>query len=603
MQKQPPIGVRIFLYLLFMALLSTPAIMRKLGKYDFEAPPAAGSVALTSYGFRLDEVAHLSGIDFKHTSPKLDPKLATILPNVAAMGAGVSIVDYDHDGWPDIFVTNSGEGSLCHLYRNLHNGKFQDVTKEVGLADINAPNTGCAMGAIWGDYDNDGYEDLFIYKWGKPVLYHNDKGMHFTDVSDQMGLPKWINANSACWVDYDRDGKLDLFIGGYYREDIDLWHLKDLRIMQDSFEYAKNGGRKFLLHNTGTKFEDVTKQMGIDSHRWSLAVTAADLRGSGYPDLFVANDFGYSEIWENQNGKGFKEVGQDTLYYNKFNGGPKSGMNVSVGDVLNSGAFAIYVSNISEEGQIIQGNNLWAPQPGKLGERVKYDNVASQFGIDLGGWSFGAQFGDLNNDGFLDIYLVNGYVSANPKKSYWYDYSQITGANATIISDASKWPDMKDMSLSGYQQKRVWMNDGQGKFLEVAQTVGARDLNDGRSVALGDLWNRGVLDVVTANQNGPLLLYKNTVTPDNHWIGFDLEGSRANRSAIGASVTLFWGGKQQKQEVFAGTGFCSQNDHRLHFGLGKIPKLEKAIIKWPGGASQTLTTLEADKMMKIKEPV
>ena len=152
----------------------------------------------------------------------------------------------------------------------------------------------------------------------------------------------------------------------------------------------------------------------------------------------------------------------------------------------------------------------------------------------MGGWSLGAQFGDLNNDGTLDLYLTNGYVSADRNKSYWYDFSKVAGGNSTIIGDAANWPAMDGRSLSGYQQKRVWLNDGAGKFNDVAQAVGVTDTYDGRSVALADLWNRGVLDVVVANQRGPLLIYKNTVAPENKWIDFELEGTASNRSAIGA---------------------------------------------------------------------
>ena len=220
----------------------------------------------------------------------------------------------------------------------------------------------------------------------------------------------------------------------------------------------------------------------------------------------------------------------------------------------------------------------------------------------MGGWSFGGQFGDLNNDGTLDLYLTNGYISRDRNRSYWYDFSKVAGGNSTIIGDAKNWPAFEGRSLSGYQSKRVWLNDGAGKFVDVAQAVGATDTYDGRSVALADLWNRGVLDVVVANQNGPLLLYKNTVTPQNHWIEFELEGTSSNRSAIGAQVTLFWNGQQQVQEVSGGSGFASQNDRRLHFGLGTNPQIEKATIRWPSGKVQTIDKPAANQLHKIKEP-
>jgi hypothetical protein len=454
------------------------------------------------------------------------------------------------------------------------------------------------MGAVWGDYDNDGYEDLFLYKWGKPELFHNEGGKSFTRVTDKAGFPNWVNANTAVWFDYDSDGKLDLFLGGYYSEDVDLWHLKDTRMMPESFEYAQNGGRKYLFHNLGNgSFEEVSQKLGINTRRWALAAVAADLRGTGRPDLFIANDYGISELYVND-GKQFHEVGKEA----GVGFSPKSGMNAAVGDVLNSGKYAIYVSNISEEGVLIQGNNLWVPKEGVSGEAVQYDNLARDMEVEIGGWSFGAQFGDLNNDGNLDLYLVNGYVSADRNKNYWYDFSKITGGNSTIISDAANWPPMEGRSLSGYQQKKVWLNDGSGKFVNVATAVGVNDNNDGRSVALVDLWNRGVLDVVVANQKGPLLVYKNTAATDNKWIDFQLEGSATNRSAIGAQVKLFWNGKQQIQSVSGGSGFCAQNDRRLHFGLGKNPNVEKAEIRWSSGKVQVIDKPLINDINKVKEP-
>ena len=277
-------------------------------------------------------------------------------------------------------------------------------------------------------------------------------------------------------------------------------------------------------------------------------------------------------------------------------------MNVAFGDILNQGRYAIYVSNISEDGVLIQGNNLWVPKEGGTGKTIKFENLARDMGVELGGWSFGAQFGDLNNDGNLDLYLTNGYVSLARNRSYWYDFSKVAGGNSTIIGDARNWPDMDGRSLSGYQQKRVWVNDGAGRFVDVAQAVGVTDTYDGRSVAFADLWNRGVLDVVVANQRGPLLIYKNTVDPENKWIELHLEGTRSNKSAIGAQVEVFWNGQRQVQEVSGGSGFAAQNQRRLHFGLGKNPHIEKAMIHWPSGKLQVLDKLAPDQLYNIEEP-
>jgi hypothetical protein len=588
---------KILLAVLFVALLATPLLLKRLAARREVNSKLDASQALVRYGFHLQEVAQASGINFVHQAPTLDHKLDHIMPQVAAMGAGASVVDFDRDGWQDIYLTNSGEGSKNCLYRNLGNGAFQDVAGDLGLADVNQDGTGVSMGAVWGDYDNDGFEDLFLYKWGRPELFHNDGGRHFTRVTDQTGFPAWVNANTAIWFDYDGDGLLDLFIGGYYAETVNLWHLQTTRMMPESFEYAKNGGRKYLFHNLGAgKFEEVSAQLGIDSRRWALAASAADLRGTGHQDLFIANDYGVSELYFN-NGKQFREVGEET----GVGFAPKSGMTAAFGDILNRGEYAIYVSNISEDGVLIQGNNLWVPEQVKSDAGVRYENLARALGVEMGGWSWGMQFGDLNNDGTLDVYLTNGYVSADRNKSYWYDFSKVAGGNSSIIGDAANWPAMEGRSLSGYQQKRVWINDGAGKFNDVAQAVGATDTYDGRSVALADLWNRGVLDVIVTNQRGPLLIYKNTVVPDNKWIDFELEGSASNRSALGAEVKLFWSGRQQAQTVSGGSGFCAENQRRLHFGLGRNPVVEKAVIRWPSGKFQTIDNPAVGQINKIKE--
>ena len=589
---------KVILVLVFVSLLAAPVVIKRLAARRAQANASLGVTAAASrYGFMLQEVAQTSGVNFTHQAPKLDSRLDHIMPQVASMGAGVSIVDFDRDGWSDVYVTNSGEGSKNALFRNMTDGSFKDVAADLGIADVNQAGTGVSMGAIWGDYDNDGYEDLFLYKWGKPELFHNDGGQRFSRVTDKAKLPEWVNANTALWFDYDRDGRLDLFLGGYYAEDVNLWQLKTTKMMPESFEYAKNGGRKYLFRNLGDgSFEEISQRIGIDTRRWALAAVAADLRGSGNMDLFIANDYGISELFFND-GKQFREVGKDT----GVGFSPKSGMNASIGDILNQGRYSIYVSNISEEGVLIQGNNLWVPREGTEGDSLRYDNLARAMDVEIGGWSFGAQFGDLNNDGTLDLYLVNGYISADRNLNYWYDFSKIAGGNSTIISDAAHWPAMDGRSLSGYQQKKVWLNDGAGKFADVAQAVGASDLHDGRAVALVDLWNRGVLDVVVANQKGPLLIYKNNVAPENKWIEFELEGSASNRSAIGAEVRLFWNGRQQVQQVSGGSGFCSQNQRRLHFGLGKNPQIEKAEIRWPSGKVETIEKPSVGQTYKIKE--
>jgi len=612
------VRARILLTAFFIALLATPAAIRHAKQR--QAMSAASGDALDRYGFRLTESSAAAGLTFTHEGPTFDARLAHIMPQVASMGAAVAVADVDADGLSDLYVTNSGEGSRNRLFRNKGDGTFEDVAAALGLAALNDPATGVSMGSVWGDYDNDGYPDLLLYRWGRPELFHNEQGRVFTRVSERAGLPSWANINAAVWFDFDRDGHLDFFMGGYYAADVNLWRLPNTRIMPESFEYARNGGRKYLYRNLGDgRFEEVSAARGLSSTRWALAAVAADLRGTGYPDLFIANDYGVSELFVNDGGT-FREAGRETgVGY-----APKSGMNASVGDVLNQGRFAIYVSNISEEGILIQGNNLWVPSSTRADGLPMYENLASSMNVALGGWSFGAQFGDLNNDGALDLYLVNGYVSASRNENYWYDYSKVAGGHEVVIGDAANWPAMGTRSLAGYQPKRVWMNDGAGRFIDVARMVGVTDQYDGRAVSLADFDNRGVLDVIVANQRGPLLFYKNDVAQGRNWVAFELEGGcrpgmpsveedRAgppgpathrcsNRDAIGAQVAVHRAGAVQVQEVLAGSGFCAQNQRRLHFGLGTADAVERVEVRWPSGRVQTIERPSINQIHALKEP-
>ena len=333
--------------------------------------------AMKRYGFYFEEVAKNSGVDFMHQAPKLDKKLDNIMPQIASMGAGVSVVDFDNDGWNDFYLTNSEKGTANALYKNNQDGTFTDVAKDLGVANVNNDETGVSMGAVWGDFDNDGFEDLLVYKWGKTELFKNNSGTIFTKV-EGIDFPKWSNINAGIWFDFDRDGLLDIFLGGYFREGLDLWNLENTRIMPESFEYAKNGGRKYLYRNLGDgKFEEVSKELGIDSNRWALAIGAADLTGNGYPDLFIANDYGVSELFFNEDGKNFVDASERS----GVGFAPKSGMNASFGDVFNDGRLSIYESNISEAGILLQGNNLWVPKAGTKGEDLKFDNLANDLGL------------------------------------------------------------------------------------------------------------------------------------------------------------------------------------------------------------------------------
>ncbi|MBB6111992.1 hypothetical protein HDF23_004765 [Mucilaginibacter lappiensis] len=586
--------------ILFIVLLIGSALLSHKGVFHLNGDTGGTNeqAALSKYGFYLEPVdIKAAGIDFRHLCPVIDSKLNNIASQIASMGASVTIVDFDNDGWNDIYFTNSRTGSLNALYRNLHNGKFENVGAQVGLADVNKKGTGVSMGTVWGDYDNDGFTDMFLYKWGKPELFHNIGGKKFVNVTEGSGLPSWVNANCAIWLDFDNDGKLDLFLGGYYNEAFDLSNLNTTKIMPESFRYANNGGKNYLFKNLGNgKFKDVAAEYGLISTKWKLAAGAADFNGDGYPELYVANDYNVDEFYINEKGKGFVERGKLVGIGNI----PKSGMSVSFGDINNSGMLGIYTTNITEPGILIQGNNYWQPKSSAAGD-PSFVNLAQLSGIENAGWSYGAQFGDLNNDGFIDLYAANGFISGKKNTSYWYDYSKVTGGNSKIIGDAANWPDMQGKSQSGYQQNKIWLNNSNGLFEDVSNKVCPYITFDSRSVAMADLWNRGVLDVVVANQNNVPLIYKNNSKNNNHWIDFDLHGTLSNASAIGAKVQLEWNGKKQMQIVSGGSGFSAQNQHRIHFGIGKSTTADKVTIYWPSGKIEKLEKPQIDQLHVITE--
>jgi len=433
---------------------------------------------------------------------------------------------------------------------------------------------------------------VLVYRYGYLALFRNVDGHHFEDVTEKAGLRRWVNSNGAIWLDYDRDGLLDLYVTAYFR-DVDLWHLATTKIMHNSFEFATNGGKNLLFHNLGGgKFEDVTDKMGVGSTRWTLAAASADFNGDGWPDIYLANDYGPEELYLNDHGRRF------VLSTAGLESESKSGMAVALGDAFNRGRLDAFVTNISERGYLFQNNNL---RLNEMPEARRFRNVAEGAIADAG-WAWGAQFGDLNNDGANELFVANGFISADPKKSYWYAMSKIAGANGRFFEDASTWPPFGNASLSGYERSRVYINRGVAGWVDVAKNVGVTDVYDGRAVALADLLNRGAVDVIVANQNQPAVLYRDYPDSTNHWIAFKLVGTRSNRSAIGAEVVLESGDLKQRRIVDGGSGFASQNDRRLHFGLGSREWVDRVVIYWPSGIQQVLQHPAIDRFITVTEP-
>lgn len=592
--------VQVIVALFFISLLLAPAAIKQFQEFRVDDKPANLEEIINRYGFYLQEATEEFGIEFTHVRPELDDKIEHINPQIASVGASVSVADMNNDGLQDLYFTNSEYGEQNALFVNRGDGTFDDRAEAMGVADVNREGTGVSMGAIWGDVNNDGYDDLFVYKWGRPELYLNQEGNEFIRATDQAGLPEWMNANTAVWLDYNNDGYIDLFIGGYYHEDVDFWNLTSTRIMPDSYEYATNGGRNYLLENRGDgSFVDVSEEAGIlETRRWTLAAAAADLNGSGYPDLVLANDYGVDEFFLNKGGDTFQNVSEDA----GIGFIPKSGMSVAFGDILNQGELSIYITNISEAGVLMQGNNLWVPSRQSTEELPKFRNLAGNMGVDIGQWGYSGRFVELNNDGNLDLYVANGFVSDEPNTDYWYDYTKVVGGNRNVIIDADNWPAMNGRTFSGYQTNKIWINDGAGRFREVSAAVGG-DLDlDSRSVAYADLDNNGSLDIIVANQNGPATVYRNLIDESRNWISFRLEGTRSNKSAIGAAAILHWENHQKKQVVSGGDAFSSQSQRPLHFGLGNSSDVEKVEILWPSGNRQIIDNPAVNKMHTIIEP-
>jgi len=573
--------------------MAVPFVAAILLAMRLDRGPSRAAADAAHPGFVLRDETAAAGINFVHHRPTFDPKIAGVEPHVAALGASVSVADFDGDGKPDLYFTNSRFGEPNALYRNRGDGTFADVAATAGLADLNKPGEGVSMGAVWGDFDNDGHEDVLVYRYGYLALFRNIDGQHFQDITEAAGLRRWVNSNGAIWLDYDRDGLLDLYVTAYFRSDIDLWHLSTTKIMHNSFEFATNGGKNLLFHNLGAgKFEDVTDRMGVGSTRWSLAAASADFNGDGWPDIYLANDYGPEELYLNNRGRSF------VLTTAGLESESKSGMSATLGDAFNRGRLDAFVTNISERGYLFQNNNL---RVNEMAESHRFRNVAEGAIADAG-WAWGAQFGDLNNDGANELFVANGFISADRQKNYWYAMSKIAGANGRFFEDAATWPAFGNASLSGYEPSRVYINRGVAGWVDVANKVGATDLYDGRAVALADLSNSGSVDVIVANQNQPAVVYRDYPDSANHWIAFKLVGTRSNRSAIGAEVVLEAGLLTQRRVIDGGSGFASQNDRRLHFGLGSHEWVDRVVIYWPSGTQQIISRPPIDGFVTVTEP-
>jgi tetratricopeptide (TPR) repeat protein len=549
------------------------------------------------------DVTEAAGIRHVHEKPKLDPIVANIDTWLASVGAAAAARDYDKDGRTDLYVTTSHKGAPNRLYRNVGGGEFEDVAASAGLADVN-DDGGTSMDCVWGDYDDDGWADLYLVRWGTDRLFRNLGDGRFEDVTERCfrrrdGRPgtDWANGNAAVWLDYDLDGRLDLYVGNYFR-DVDLWNLETTRIMHDDFENSRNGGENFLFHQEadGT-FTEVAKSLGVDDPGWTLAVGSADMNNDGRPDLYCANDFGPDQVFLNDPVLGFDDVSELAIGFDS-----KKGMNVDFGDFDNDGWLDIFVTNITTAEYLREGNMLWHNEgPGDFGV-VRFADVALEAGTWDGGWAWGGKFLDADLDGDLDIVSVNGFIT-DGDGDYWYDLASWTVLGKDP-ADARNWPAIAGRSFSGSERKRFWRSRGDFGFEEVAAEVGLGTMHDGRGIVCFDWDDDGDLDLYFANQGQPPNLYRNDAH-GAHWFAVALAGDpeRGTRDAIGARVTIRTARGIQIRERDGGNGYAGQSDPRLYFGLGSATEIALCEVRWPDGGVQVVENPRVDAVLEISQDV
>ena len=536
----------------------------------------------------FEDVTKKAGINAKHGNRVFDNPYAKIMAGYTALGASASVADYDGDGYDDVFVTDSKLGGKNHLYHNNHDFTFTDVAESAGVANGNDDKNATAD-SLWFDFNNDGKPDLLVVRFGHNQLFQNMGNGKFKDVSKAAGIDGYKNAITAIAFDYDRDGKLDLFVGSYFQP-INIFKPDSPRFFPESFETANNGGGVTVYHNNGNgTFTDVTEKVGLKTSGWTLDLGHADADNDGFDDLYVACDFGTDRFFHNNGNGTFSDITEKAIGFDS-----KKGMNVDWGDFDNDGLLDIYVTNITDD-YMREGNFLWHNNG-----NLTFTDVSRETGTAETGWGWGAKFFDYDNDGWLDLYVVNGWVSAG-KESYVPDIFAMVIKPGIDFADARNWPPMGDKSLSGYEKKKLFHNEKGQVFKDEAKRHGVDSIRDGRGIAIADFDNDGRLDMFVANANGEPYLYRNTEPTGNHWVQFALEGTKSNKTAVGAQVRLTAGGMTRLQFISGGNSFAGQSSSRVHFGLGDAAKIDQIEVRWPAGEREVFTGLAVDKIQKIVE--
>jgi hypothetical protein len=533
-------------------------------------------------GFRLTNVTAAAGIQFQHNSGAYGGKL---LPET--LGSGCAFLDYDRDGWQDILLINGmdwpvhqKQQSTLKLYRNNRNGTFSDVTKAAGL-DVELYGMGVAVG----DYNNDGFPDIFITCVGQSRLFRNTGKGAFVDVTKASGLlGRQGFSTSALWFDYDRDGLLDLFVCNYVRWSLEHDVFCSLDGTHKSYctPEAYRGDTCWLFHNRGNgTFEDVTASSGIfDSSSKSLGVAMFDYDQDGWPDLLVANDTQPNKLYKNLRNGRFKDVGVEAGLAFSTEGKARAGMGVDTGDFENSGNTGVAITNFDNE--MIGLYHSTSARSGGAGSpgAGTYDDIAMASGLGAASRStlgFGCAFFDANLDGWLDLAVANGHIDETVRN--------IRG------------------NVGYAQAPQLFLNQRAGKFRDFAEDVGGGFAAPivGRGLAYGDFDRDGDLDLLMTTNNGPAYLYRNDQTGGNRSIRFQLTGTKSNRDAIGATVKIFGGGLSQSRVVRGGSSYLSQSELPVTFGVGKSEKIDRVTVDWPSGRSEEYKDLSTGKAYDIVE--
>ncbi|CAG9623402.1 CRTAC1 family protein [Sutcliffiella rhizosphaerae] len=550
-----------------------------------------GNQELQDIDFKFEDITGKSNIDFIHNKPTFDSKADNIMPWLASTGAAVAVGDINNDGYMDLYFTNSEIGSSNAMFLNNGDGTFKEMEIPV-ITDIN--DKGISTTALFFDYNNDGHTDLLVGGWGFIKLFENNGDGTFTEVTEIALVDKFAYVSKVIAFDFNKDGYLDLYVGTYFDSKHNLWDLETSRIMNDDFEVARNGGENlFFINNGDGTFTEASREYELNDTGWTLAVGAADVNKDGYPDLYVANDFGPDMLYINEGGEGFEkviqsEIGKDT----------HKGMNVDFADIFHEGELGIYVSNVSKASYIIEGNDFWYPN-----DKGQYKNISDTLGINYAGFSWGSRFFDVNNSGNYSLIVNNGFITGSSKEDYWFDLGTLVTTPGNVVEDFKNWPKIGNKDLSGNESKYLFLNNDNGeKFTNVIEEAGISFTEDGRGVSVIDINNSGELDLVFANQGGPAKVYKNKINNNNNWIKIDLQGSYpSNRDAFGAKVIITVGEKQTLIEKDGGNTHGAQSDPRIHFGTGSEEVIDEIEVIWPSGRNEVFTNVKANQILSIKE--